>query len=147
MLSVQYRMHPAISAFPSKRFYEGNLKDWEGIVKAAVPPIPYYQVPIFKPVVFFSLDSEESQENTSKVNRDEVAFICQFLEFLRCMVSQQQSTTTTSQFMFHVRRCSIRIIQGHIAIHGRVELLSYHHTLSKLNSAPSRSSQFWSWTN
>lgn len=27
MLTVQYRMHPAISAFPSMYFYEGKLVD------------------------------------------------------------------------------------------------------------------------
>jgi hypothetical protein len=29
VLDVQYRMHPAISTFPSKEFYQGRLKDGE----------------------------------------------------------------------------------------------------------------------
>lgn len=29
VLDVQYRMHPAISAFPSAEFYQGRLKDGE----------------------------------------------------------------------------------------------------------------------
>jgi hypothetical protein len=29
VLDVQYRMHPAISTFPSQEFYQGRLKDGE----------------------------------------------------------------------------------------------------------------------
>jgi senataxin len=29
VLDVQYRMHPAISLFPSQEFYQGRLKDGE----------------------------------------------------------------------------------------------------------------------
>ena len=35
MLQSQFRMHPDISAFPSKRFYEGKLRDG-----GAPPPRP-----------------------------------------------------------------------------------------------------------
>lgn len=87
MLHVQYRMHPAISRFPSNVFYNDELLDWEGVEKAAQPPIPYFDVPIFKPVVFFSLDSVDSVENTSRINRDEIDFICQLLDLLKLMVS------------------------------------------------------------
>lgn len=85
MLSVQYRMHPAISKFPSMMFYDGGLLDWEGVLQAAKPPIPYHDIPIFKPVVFFSLESEDTKENTSRVNREEVDFICQMIELLKCL--------------------------------------------------------------
>lgn len=73
------------------RFYDGTLKDWEGVEAAAKPPLPYYSIPIFKPVVFFSLDSKDSVENTSRVNRDEIDFICQMLELLKCLVSSKDT--------------------------------------------------------
>lgn len=42
MLDTQYRMHPAISAFPNKAFYESKLKDGtrddNGSVKAGLEP-------------------------------------------------------------------------------------------------------------
>ncbi|EZG46958.1 AAA domain protein [Gregarina niphandrodes] len=87
MLSVQYRMHPRISEFPSQAYYDGNLADWEGVEAACKPPIPYYHVPIFKPVVFFSLDSQESSQSSSKVNMDEVDFIIQMIDLLKILFS------------------------------------------------------------
>lgn len=85
MLSVQYRMHPRISAFPSqmcvtfvyhnfgkfnvasvvdfflyRRFYDGQLADAPGIDTFVKPPIPWYTVPLFRPIVFFSLESAEA---------------------------------------------------------------------------------------
>ena len=37
MLSEQYRMAPAISAFPSRFFYEGRLVDGAGTLARALP--------------------------------------------------------------------------------------------------------------
>jgi hypothetical protein len=42
LLDTQYRMHPAISAFPSAFFYGGQLKDG---VKAADKPVPQVRGP------------------------------------------------------------------------------------------------------
>lgn len=85
MLSVQYRMHPAISAFPSKAFYDGALLDWEGVEASCQPPMPYFDIPIFKPVVLFSLDSEDQAENTSRINKQEAQFIVQIVDMLKCL--------------------------------------------------------------
>ena len=38
MLRTQYRMHPAIRAFPSLHFYDNKLKDGENVKKAAGAP-------------------------------------------------------------------------------------------------------------
>lgn len=38
MLQVQYRMHPALAAFPSKQFYDGQLLS--GVSAADRPPVP-----------------------------------------------------------------------------------------------------------
>lgn len=88
MLSVQYRMHPLIAKFPSDAFYDGALKNWDGVLKACVPPLPYYDLPIFKPCVLFSLDSADSVSGTSRVNRDEADFIVQLVDLLRMLFAQ-----------------------------------------------------------
>ena len=50
VLSRQYRMHPAISAWPAARFYGGRLKD---AVTAADRAAPFHAQPCFAPLAFF----------------------------------------------------------------------------------------------
>lgn len=51
LLSVQYRMHPAIRAFPSDAFYEGRLIDSASVAAAA--PEPYHEVYPLHPYMLF----------------------------------------------------------------------------------------------
>ncbi|KAH8738688.1 SEN1 protein [Cryptosporidium ryanae] len=81
MLGVQYRMHPDISAFPSKHFYDGELMNYENIVKTRKSTIPWEEIPIFKPFTFFSVNSEEDQ-GKSISNPIEAEFVCQMIELL-----------------------------------------------------------------
>lgn len=73
MLKIQYRMHPAISIFPSKEFYDGELKDGEGLSKTK----PWHSYRCFGPFCFFDIDGIESQPSGSGswLNQDEVEFI------------------------------------------------------------------------
>ncbi|KAM0893397.1 hypothetical protein ACQ4PT_025141 [Festuca glaucescens] len=73
MLKIQYRMHPEISIFPSKEFYEGILQDGEGLNKKR----PWHSYSCFGPFCFFDIDGIESQPSGSGswVNEDEVEFI------------------------------------------------------------------------
>ncbi|VAI43122.1 unnamed protein product [Triticum turgidum subsp. durum] len=73
MLKIQYRMHPEISVFPSKEFYEGILEDGEGLNKKR----PWHSYSCFGPFCFFDVDGVESQlsGSGSTVNEDEVEFI------------------------------------------------------------------------
>ncbi|KAL6652887.1 hypothetical protein ACP70R_011812 [Stipagrostis hirtigluma subsp. patula] len=73
MLKIQYRMHPEISIFPSKEFYEGILQDGEGLNKKR----PWHSYSCFGPFCFFDVDGVESQPSGSGswVNQDEVEFI------------------------------------------------------------------------
>ncbi|KAH0482392.1 MAG: uncharacterized protein KVP18_004510 [Porospora cf. gigantea A] len=83
MLSIQYRMHPEISAFPSKQFYDGTLHDAPNINELTQVPVDVWRdIPIFKPVVFFNVDSTEHKLSQSYVNNDEADLCCQLIELL-----------------------------------------------------------------
>ncbi|KAJ3675167.1 hypothetical protein LUZ60_004209 [Juncus effusus] len=74
MLNTQYRMHPEISIFPSKEFYNGNLQDGDLVNRKK----PWHGFRCFGPFCFFDLaESTESQPSGSGswVNREEVDFI------------------------------------------------------------------------
>lgn len=83
-LQVQYRMHPALSEFPSNMFYEGSLQN--GVTEADRQLIssPDYQgkedfpwpVPN-KPMFFYSITGMEeiSASGTSYLNRTEASYV------------------------------------------------------------------------
>ncbi|PFH36275.1 RNA-directed RNA polymerase [Besnoitia besnoiti] len=83
MLSLQYRMHPCISRFASSTFYQNQLQDAVNIVGLVRPPVPWYSIPIFKPLVFFAINTSHTEENTSLINVDEANFVCQMVDLLR----------------------------------------------------------------
>lgn len=85
MLDTQYRMHPDISAFSSKTFYNGQLKDGtvggDGQVRAGLEPpeTDFLQVtPEGKRlnVTFLNHDFPESPENQSIANHHEASRVC-----------------------------------------------------------------------
>jgi senataxin len=63
LLSVQYRMHPEIRAFPSRAFYEGRLRDSESVI--AAPPESYHASWPLRPYVLF--DASQGKEKRSTV--------------------------------------------------------------------------------
>lgn len=71
LLSIQYRMHPSISFFPSAAFYGGQLQDGEGMAKRTVQP--WHTVPLFAPFRMLDIRSsgEEMGRGHSLVNRAE----------------------------------------------------------------------------
>ncbi|ODV91135.1 hypothetical protein CANCADRAFT_12256, partial [Tortispora caseinolytica NRRL Y-17796] len=75
MLSIQYRMHPAISVFPSRMFYEGNLSDGPDMVNSTT--VPWHNTTIFGPYIFFDVKGQEivSKRTMSVYNPTETAFI------------------------------------------------------------------------
>lgn len=71
-LSVQYRMHPAISLFPNHAFYEGRIADGPNVLKHHKS---WYANDLFGPLVFFDVRGFEvkdkytfSVHNPSEVN-------------------------------------------------------------------------------
>lgn len=92
MLDVQYRMHPAISHFPSKEFYDLALLD--GTVDAGGNALPGLEPPSsmhllpdkkrdFKPsVIFLDHTGNESMKSKSRVNITEAHIVMSVVEDL-----------------------------------------------------------------
>ncbi|KAF1332336.1 Atp-dependent helicase, partial [Globisporangium splendens] len=82
MLRVQYRMHPFLREFPSKRFYGGMLTDGPSVMERVQKVCPgVYKFPRFQPFLLYDVtNSSEEDMNGSKYNRIEAQFcieICQ----------------------------------------------------------------------
>ena len=77
MLSTQYRMHPEISAFPSKEFYGNKLKDHSSVFDRTIPDhlVEFNSNMIARRLLFIDLPSskEHIDSTLSKSNRLEVA--------------------------------------------------------------------------
>lgn len=69
LLNKQYRMHPAISSFPRRHFYEGNLLDDE-TVQGNNRAKPYHR-DVFKPRLgpYVFLDVADGEEERNEKNR------------------------------------------------------------------------------
>jgi len=72
LLDMQYRMHPEISRFPSKEFYEGLLQDGADMARLRLQP--WHQSVLLGPYRFFDVkgSQERGPKNQSLVNEEEV---------------------------------------------------------------------------
>ncbi|KAI9467742.1 AAA domain-containing protein, partial [Coemansia mojavensis] len=71
LLSIQYRMHPEISALPSKLFYDSRLKD--GPDMASKQHAVWHGSGKFRPFMFFDISGrEQAGASHSVFNMDEV---------------------------------------------------------------------------
>ena len=73
MLTTQFRMHPAISAYPSRAFYRGRLRD--GVNGHDRPPPSGFAWPQttahgITPFVFLNVESSEQRESVFAFRRD-----------------------------------------------------------------------------
>ena len=57
LLDTQYRMHPEISAFPSREFYDGRLLDGAGMAESTIKP--WHQCEILGPYRFFDVQGTQ----------------------------------------------------------------------------------------
>ncbi|CCO30667.1 putative ATP-dependent helicase C29A10.10c [Rhizoctonia solani AG-1 IB] len=71
MISIQYRMHPIISAVPSRLFYNGRLLDGPDMDQRTKQD--WHASSLFGPYQFFDVAQgrEEAQSNHSQINRGE----------------------------------------------------------------------------
>jgi len=82
LLDTQYRMHPEISLFPSKQFYEGKLVDGAGLAKLRQKP--WHSSSLLGPYRFFDVKGVSRQGGShSLVNYDEINVALQLYERLR----------------------------------------------------------------
>lgn len=82
LLSIQYRMHPSISRFPSMEFYQGKLTD--GPEMAALTAKPWHRDTYLAPFRFFHCQrSQELSRGTSMFNREEAIMAVAIYERLR----------------------------------------------------------------
>ena len=92
-LAVQYRMHPALSIFPSNTFYEGALQNGVSAAERTVPAVAFPWPSPARPLMFWSqLGAEEiSASGTSYLNRTEAAAVEKTVTtLLRCGVTPDQ---------------------------------------------------------
>ncbi|EHY56999.1 DEAD-box type RNA helicase [Exophiala dermatitidis] len=82
LLDTQYRMHPAISLFPSKTFYDSRLKD--GADMAKLRRRPWHQSDLFAPYRFFDVQgmSQAAPKGHSLVNIAELNVAMQLYDRL-----------------------------------------------------------------
>ena len=71
MLTEQYRMHPAICDFPSRRYYDGRLTNADAVVVVArretIPPRAFYNVKHVEEKIGLSLGNHGEVEHVSHI--------------------------------------------------------------------------------
>lgn len=72
LLDMQYRMHPEISRFPSKEFYEGQLQDGQDMLQ--LRQMPWHKSALLGPYRFFDVEGvqEKGRKGQSLVNTKEL---------------------------------------------------------------------------
>lgn len=80
LLDMQYRMHPDISKFPSKEFYEGQLQDGQGMLQLRQQP--WHQASLLGPYRFFDVQGvqEKGRKGQSLVNSKELEVALQMYD-------------------------------------------------------------------
>jgi senataxin len=83
LLDMQYRMHPEISKFPSKEFYEGLLQDGADMGQLRLQP--WHQSELLGPYRFFDVKGSQSRgpKNQSLVNDEELKVAMQLYRRFR----------------------------------------------------------------
>ncbi|KAK2194557.1 bifunctional DNA2-NAM7 helicase-like [Babesia duncani] len=91
LLNVQYRMDPSISSFPSMYFYQNKILDAPSL--EVTSQLDWREFPLLRSTVFYAIDSQELQNETSYVNNSEVDLVCQLLEILFRVLSSEKDVT------------------------------------------------------
>jgi len=92
-LEVQYRMHPALSRFPSDYFYEGSLQNGINAYEREMRDVDFPWPQARKPMFFYCCQGQEeiSGSGTSYLNRSEAAYVERITtSFLKAGVKPEQ---------------------------------------------------------
>lgn len=81
MLDTQYRMHPEISSFPSKSFYDSQLLDGPNLAKLRLKP--WHSKELLGPYRFFDVKGTATRAGKSMVNRHEIEVAIQIYSRLK----------------------------------------------------------------
>ena len=83
LLDTQYRMHPAISYYPSETFYDGKIRDGITAAKRPVLEAVHYSNPL-RPVQFIRVVGREetSSEGSSYLNLEEAVYTVRLVQYL-----------------------------------------------------------------
>jgi superfamily I DNA and/or RNA helicase len=102
LLSVQYRMHPAISQLPSDLFYAGAVSD--GISASDRPPLAGFKWPRPEwPVAFVHVEAYEQGDDTSKLNRPEAVVVAQLVSELLAAGNAKSTIGVITPYASQVR--------------------------------------------
>ena len=91
MLTVQYRMHPQISAYPSAQFYGARIENDPAISADRSEARPLLH-DILPPYQFVHVEGREERDGTSLCNRAEVAFIAATVKHLTASLGQDRGS-------------------------------------------------------
>lgn len=92
-LEVQYRMHPALSRFPSDFFYEGSLQNGINSFEREMHEVDFPWPQSTKPMFFYCCQGQEeiAGSGTSYLNRSEAAYVERITTcFLKAGVKPEQ---------------------------------------------------------
>lgn len=108
MLNIQYRMHPALSKFPSSEFYNLSVSDATVSALGEISPMLLPPTSIHleadpetghRPsVIFLDHTGNEAIQDRSRVNYNEMKIICAVIEDLLLNNPVRLSLVTSSFF-------------------------------------------------
>lgn len=89
ILKTQYRMHRIISKFISDTFYDGLLED-DINIGLSTEKEACLASPAFQPLTFYDVESEESFDNNSYFNNQQINIILKLVELLKKIYSPKE---------------------------------------------------------
>lgn len=82
MLTIQYRMHPAIRQWPSKQFYRDKLQDARQIAQRKSRAQDLYKHQVLGPCSFIDTTGNESSKDSSYENKKEASLVVEIIKYL-----------------------------------------------------------------
>eukprot|EP00960_Hanusia_phi_P044757 756805-Hanusia_phi.AAC.2 len=126
MLTVQYRMHPKIRAFPSRHFYQDRLTDFYSADEMAAP---WHEDDRLAPLVWLDVRTAEKfgegAQRNSRFNRGEAKACAGIVKLLQRKVPRAASLTVAVMSPYRRQVVEIRRqLQEHAMVHLDVQVSS-----------------------